>query len=1230
MSTQTGLQRIICIDGHIPSKVMEIRVAEHANLSGTNGAGKTTLLKLIPCFYGASPGQIVQKVGKRRSFVDYYLPRSTSLLIFEYSNHRGLMCVVVYRHSSGDKPAYRFLGERFAIEYFSESQSSDVTFVEGKNLGSHWTQLYLEHSRQLERVTDYRGVIQGDRSLINRSSTSRELTQMVAMYSLTGTLGKMKHMDKLSNAILGRSGDMDRIKEMLADIMREEGISLPLIKPHKDMANTMAELRTLRELDAQQNLLRQTVSKGTLYFDNAQRLNEVHAELDQFRQLKTDQINETDKKIAALDVELKVLNAQWDAQERELSDVLSTSRLNYQTADKALECLLRERSTWDEEDIEQKKVQYEQLENYREECEQAMKRLDLLNEDVEEVKQDFEKKRAEEFERYQHGDEKLRIKLQTAQDQYHFADKTWADKNSNLQLVEIEAKHALKKKQQVEIDDSNSEINALSYQARHSTYTDDEKRTLELAEQARDLADEQHQYALNSMGRVQDELRQKKTLLDNEHIILQKSDRDLSEATQLFDELNRRCNPPAGTFHAELRANQADWHESLGRIIREDLLDNKNLSPLFENTTPGNESVLGWRLDFQKLEKPHWAVSEVDQQAALAEQEGIVSLAIRHKNKCEESVSAANKVWEQSKMRVDEAMRDFAKSQTQKQATKEALTLVKNENKETAYARKTVAVNKLQRLQGQLDALQQRFEQDLQKQADLARAQRNEEIALASIELSRIKKIIEGLEQSIEKGKRQHRENIKSLDGDFKALCSERGVDEKRIQAADADYKEARQALADVKNLQAVVNEYERWFKTYWIGKDQCVQAVSDAQEVLARQERELAAEKRDYINGRDGCNAKKTALNTVLREDRGEQEEARMLLAQLIRPLSKVSVEACRPLAMISAETRTLIEMRAQLKVEIKSGINKADGIICRGGDNNQVAAAWSYLRDEQRNKLSDPDDLDALSINLTMALETLLDVHLPQIRELLLSFVENIGGQLAGFFIGLKEVEKAIVSQSRRISESISSSVHFDAISDIRVALVSRIATQDYWPELEEFHRAWQSWKQENGLDLPSEEMDAHIISSCEILYRSNMNQGIESVFDLEISLRQNGQAVTVMRSADLENVSSTGLSYLILCSIFAGITRMLCPDRTINLHWPMDELGTLAAENISRLFVMLNDYNIIMVGGFPTTDPLLLQHFKVHHEIKKGVGLVELVLKEDKLSRIIRQRAERQGEE
>ena len=206
----------------------------------------------------------------------------------------------------------------------------------------------------------------------------------------------------------------------------------------------------------------------------------------------------------------------------------------------------------------------------------------------------------------------------------------------------------------------------------------------------------------------------------------------------------------------------------------------------------------------------------------------------------------------------------------------------------------------------------------------------------------------------------------------------------------------------------------------------------------------------------------------------------------------------------------------------------------------------------------------------------------------------------------------------------------MHFDAISDIQVALISRIDSQDYWPALEEFYRIWREWKEEGVSELPPKEVDSQLILATDILHRSEINKGIESVFDLEISLRENGRPVSVTRNADLENVSSTGLSYLILCSIFAGITRMLCRDHSVKIHWPMDELGTLAAENISKLFVMLDQHNIIMVGGFPTTDPLLLQHFKEHHEVKKDVGIIELVLPKDKLATIMAKKKQQQGKE
>jgi len=179
-----------------------------------------------------------------------------------------------------------------------------------------------------------------------------------------------------------------------------------------------------------------------------------------------------------------------------------------------------------------------------------------------------------------------------------------------------------------------------------------------------------------------------------------------------------------------------------------------------------------------------------------------------------------------------------------------------------------------------------------------------------------------------------------------------------------------------------------------------------------------------------------------------------------------------------------------------------------------------------------------------------------------------------------------------------------------------------------LKEFYHLWQKWKKSGSSDLPPKEIDSQMIRVSDILNQSHTSKNIEAVFDLEISLRENGRQVSVTRNADLENVSSTGLSYLILCSIFAGITRMLCRDNHVKIHWPVDELGTLAAENIAKLFIMLDQYNIVMVGGFPSTDPLLLQHFKEHHIIKKDVGIIDLVFEEDKLTAIMAKKMKQQG--
>ncbi|MCP5409578.1 MAG: ATP-binding protein [Chromatiaceae bacterium] len=92
-----GLLRIILIDSFIAGKRVVVDLDGHAALSGGNGAGKTTFLVLLPIFYGAEPRQVETRAAGKDSFVDHYLPRPTSLIIYEYERGDGLCCAVLYR-----------------------------------------------------------------------------------------------------------------------------------------------------------------------------------------------------------------------------------------------------------------------------------------------------------------------------------------------------------------------------------------------------------------------------------------------------------------------------------------------------------------------------------------------------------------------------------------------------------------------------------------------------------------------------------------------------------------------------------------------------------------------------------------------------------------------------------------------------------------------------------------------------------------------------------------------------------------------------------------------------------------------------------------------------------------------------------------------------------------------------------------------------------------------------
>ena len=65
---------------------------------------------------------------------------------------------------------------------------------------------------------------------------------------------------------------------------------------------------------------------------------------------------------------------------------------------------------------------------------------------------------------------------------------------------------------------------------------------------------------------------------------------------------------------------------------------------------------------------------------------------------------------------------------------------------------------------------------------------------------------------------------------------------------------------------------------------------------------------------------------------------------------------------------------------------------------------------------------------------------------------------------------------------------------------------------------------------------------------------------------------------------------------------LTRLLRPEQAgVTIHWPIDEIGTLAYHNVEKLFVACDNNNIDIVGAFPNPESDVLLLFKHRYLIE-----------------------------
>lgn len=988
-----GLRKIIQIDGFIPGKRTVVELDGHSIINGTNGAGKSSTLKLLSFFYGSDPSQLYSSASVQKSFVQFYLPRHTSHLIFEYERESGLCCVAVYRHKNGTKHAYRFLEGGFSEERFSHNDSSgEAIYCNGYDLKMHWQQLELNCSRQIEVVTDYRAIIQNDATLINRLIGSRELRNLASTYCLGSRKTRMRYIERICATINNRSSNMHRMKDMLSEIMANEDLALPETPIHRDDVGLIKEIRSLREFENEiprmKSVLQQHYKRLDIETQLASHAGYIkRADLDIGKDIGT-----TEQELDGMNERLEQLRSEWDSQYRVLAENTIKAEKKVESCEKEIGHLDEQYEKYEQQDMDEKVSDYDNLGNFEQQEKQARERYIKLNEDVTEEENARNRSLNEEHERY---------------DRTRSATQTKLDKvNDNLQNYRQECATKLEEvdeRQRNEINairDDASDARAKLIEAKAMAQavaetggpTEEERKSLDEVKRRLDQLEREvdtHRSVLQEKGNEQEESRNRREQADE---ALGKAKRNLNEEKDKLHELHKLAFAEEGTWLKQLREEDPDWMENLGKIANPDILQRKDIHA--EHTGEDADTVFGWTVNLHALPTPHYAESEKQLRADHSAQEDNVGRTENVVEECVKEFEKANKGYKEAEKSTTVAQTALQSKTDQIDVVRNAYRTKSDEVNSAVSERRIAAKNDIKQLEKEImdfdDALHKRINATMKRHSE----ERLELKGSWSIEESRITQDKKRLLEDLKEIKKNHDKRKEQIRDDFIKACSDKGVDHKTIENARKVADDAKAKVQSIHDSAAAVNRYREWLETEWKRRASLITQLGELNAKKDHAKNEEQVKKREHEQKEKALKADKHKVNLKLRKLREKQAQL-----NAIRPRYSIymkDVEAAgqpKPFDMLIQEVQTLLDSNDNMKNELVAGVNNIDGKLLRH-EETQVGQAWIRRKETLRQQLDfdDPYERNFL-INLPQILEAFIDDDVKSIRQARIESLRGAG---------------------------------------------------------------------------------------------------------------------------------------------------------------------------------------------------------------------------------------------
>ncbi|WP_016956107.1 ATP-binding protein [Catenovulum agarivorans] len=1205
-----SLQRIVLIDTHLPG-VVELKLDGHTNICGTNASGKTTLQRLIPVFYGEFPSRVVPAT--RDSFEKWYLPRESSFIIYEYSRGDGQFCQTVLA-SSGNGVNYRLVDKAFVLEDYLQPQLTGdykpVTMVElGRNLKREGI-----NATSLLNTSQYRAIIQNDRGQLNQSSNGRELLAYARQFCLCEPDANLRHIEKLAKAVHSKEGKMETIKAMVSAILEEDGVTPPKsslnITKVDDWIRECQLIQGFNQIKPEFEQLEQQHKQLQLTEKRLAQL-KSHFSLDQSKLSK--ELIELEDQFNQSQIELKKLNSEWSYQQDKLNQTLSSARADVTQYETDLEQVESDYLDWQDKDIDSLQQKVTLLPQWQSQLETLNSRYQLLTDKHSDIESAYNKRLAEITE--QHGEEieayraekdevKEQLAEQKSQEQQQLQQ---LKQNYQNQLARIESEF---KDNLHELINQRTEINSIM---QHVAFTAHEQSELDLLDAQIKEAVNEEDHSRSQLVQVEQKRNSVQQKRQKAVETLNAAHKSLQQKQQAAEAIEKLLYPGQNTLLEFLRREQAGWEENLGKIIHPELLNRTDLKPQLAslNDSDNAEHAFGVLLDLLSLDTPEYAESE---QALKAKQ------------------AQASDAVKQAKAQVEQAEQALAECSNELQQLESQLSQLKSDVEHKSQQRRRFQLDKdnlHQQYQHSLNERKSRYtaqlEQNKQAQLKLHNEKQacideiEEQRAEAELEhkahwqqlLADLTSRISQVEQRIMQAQNNFKQDKQKCDLWLQNELSQRGVDVDEIGQVKKDIQQLQKDIRYVEQNRELVNKYQYWYQTVFNGhKIKWQQALAEAKQLQLGTERSLNQATQNYQQQRQKLNEVKTDSEQALRDAKQLEQE----LQQVLRELTKLKLAPSDPvqekanLAQRINESREQLAEREELNQNVKHKLGQFDSLIAAQAGTG-LAELWDRSREECT--FTDSKGLRQVDhIKLVEKLSELINVFVPQKHQGLCEQGKIFGTGLTSYYQVLADIDKRIASQSKRLSKEVDAELYLDGISDSAVTIRSKISELEFWPELQQFHQLYLEWLEQGTHQLPSSDYAGSMRRVLDILGRAALTGGISKLLDIELRIKEGNSVLVIRTDRQLNESSSHGMAYLILCKFLLAFTRLLRGQSSTVIHWPIDELGTLHLNNIQKIFKACEQNNISIVGAFPNPESEILSLFDNRYLIDKQTRKLQIV--------------------